>query len=167
MVWYWLIRTTKMWDSMFKCQKGGRHSQGTNNGVHLCGFDNEDLVDTLNTADECDCQKHGDEHMQMRLIAGRPSLTIDRGPQIIDQPRSFTRSFSRYSQPCLPTAMHSSIAQPLPRMVVMGWFRRSIVGPCPVLLESVDLCPLLIIHLSAMHYIAGCCSTDLLVVCMW
>ena len=27
----------RMWDSMFKCQKGGRHSQGTNNGVHLCG----------------------------------------------------------------------------------------------------------------------------------
>ena len=88
-----------MWDSMFKCQKGGRHSEGTNNGVHLCGFDNEDLVDTLNAADECDHgQKQSDEHTLMRLIAGHSSLTMKnyKGPKIIDDPRSFKRSFSRY-----------------------------------------------------------------------
>ena len=107
---------------------------------------------------------HGDVYVLFCTSSLRPEKSLPAAKR----PKLQGKHLITYSQcSAYPQCNAFSIAQLSPRLVPLGWHRWSIAGPCPALFESVDLCPLLIIHLSAMHYIAGCCSTDLLVVCMW
>ena len=44
----------QMWDSMFKCEKGGNHPPGTKNGVRYCGFNDDAVKLAIDAADRAD-----------------------------------------------------------------------------------------------------------------
>lgn len=83
-----------MWDQMYKCGKGGKHKTGTNNGIRLCGFDDDHLLEMLSVADECDWHGHSANHLQSVLgSAGESSLPESK---VVVEPHTFKKRFHHY-----------------------------------------------------------------------